>query len=95
MGDQAKQGPLTVRTALWALALAAVLSIGFYYLVGFPANVPAAVGTSVLLAEVSEAGAWRKDVFGVRLTTAAVHGVLAAVASWLGVVVSRLLGWIG
>jgi F0F1-type ATP synthase membrane subunit c/vacuolar-type H+-ATPase subunit K len=95
MGEQVTQGPLTVRSALWTLAIAAVFSIGFYYLVGFPANVPAAVGTSVLLAEGVEAVARRRDFSGTGFALAAYHAVLAAAASWLGVVVTRLLGWIG
>lgn len=95
MREQVKQGPLTLRSGLWTLAMAAVLSVAFYYIVGFPANVPAAVGTAVLLAEVLEAAVRRGEVPGTRLGLAVLHAALAATASWLGVVVTRLLGWIG
>lgn len=88
------RGPLTVRSALWALAAAAALTVAFYYVVGFPANIPTAMGTSVLAAELIES-ARRHRTSPQRIALTAFHAVLAALASWLGVEIVRLLGGLG
>ncbi len=95
MEKNLKRGPLTVGGALLALAGAAALTVAFYFVVGFPANVPAAVGVAVLLAEVIEAGRSGESGPTFQIGRALFHAVLAALASWLGVAVARLMGWLG
>lgn len=94
MEEQVKKGPLTVASALGALAGAAALTIGLYFVVGFPANVPVAVGASVLLAELFETAGRGEGTSPVRFASTVFHAVLATFASWLGVETVRLIGWI-
>lgn len=83
---------LSVAAGLIALLGAIGLAFPFFYLVGFPINIPLALGAAIFLVEVLEAVTRYRfrvsDVAG----TAALHAALAAGAAWLGAVVVVLLG---
>ncbi len=83
---------LSVAAGLIALVCAVGLAFVFYYVVGYPLNVPLALGTSVLLVELVEAVARHRfrasDVAG----TAILHAFLVAGAAWLGSLVVGLIG---
>lgn len=95
MKEPLQRGPMTVRGALWAFAGAVVLAVLFHRIVGFPANVPLALGAAVLLVELIETAAATAATSAYMIARAFLHAVLAAFAGWLGVMVSRLLGWLG
>lgn len=93
----ARRGALSVGGAFAALLGAVVLSFLFYRAVGFPANLPLAFGSAVLLAELAEL-ILREGSAAVTpgaLGRALVHGIGTALACWLGVWVVRTLGWMG
>lgn len=74
-----------------ALAVAVLLAFVFYYVVGFPANVPVALGSAVVVAELIDA-AGEPERPGVRtIGKVLVHGALAAFAGWLGVLLAGLV----
>lgn len=82
---------LSVGGGLVALACAIALSFLFYYVVGFPLNVPLALGVAVLAVEMAE-GTLRLGMKASDLVrTALLHGLLAAGAAWLGAVVVRAI----
>lgn len=83
---------LTVAGGLVALLVAVGLAFLFYYLVGYPLNVPLALGAAVFVVELLD-GVVRyrmkaADIAG----AAAIHALLATGAAWLGTVIVGLVG---
>ncbi len=93
----ARRGVLSVGGAVAALLGAVALSFLLYRPVGFPANLPLAFGSAVLLAELAELvlGDGFVAVTPSALGRALTHGIGAALACWLGVWVVRTMGWMG
>ena len=82
---------LSVSGGLVALAVAIALAFLFYFLVGFPVNVPLALGVSVLVVEMAEGVLRHGKKPGDLLGTVLIHSILAAGAAWLGAVVVRAI----
>lgn len=92
-----RSGPLSVIGVAAVLVGAAALSFLYYRLVGFPANVPLAFGSAVLLAEIIELNLrlGAEAMNGWAFAKALIHGIVTTGACWLGVWIVQLLGWIG
>ena len=92
-----RSGTLTITGAVLALIGAAVLSVLLYRIVGFPANIPLAVGSAVALAEIIELllSGYAAALTARTFIRALIQGLLAAGACWLGVWIVRSLGWLG
>ena len=95
MEEERRHRPLTVRGGIWAVLAAALLAYMLYYVIGFPANIPVALGGAVVMAELVEGGMAGRTVSSRLVLRSVVHGVLAAAAGWLGVVVVRAFGGMG
>lgn len=96
MAESDRRG-LSITAAVVALLGAIGLSFLFYWTVGFPANVPLAFGSAVVLTEIVEIilRGGSAGLSGGGLLKAVYHGVLTAVGCWAGVWVAEALGWIG
>lgn len=82
---------LSIGGGLVALACSIALAFLFYYVAGFPTNVPLALGVSVLVVELAEGTLRHGMKASALLSTALLHSVLAAGAAWLGAVVVRAI----
>lgn len=82
--------------AAFGAAVAAVpLAVVLYRLVGFPANLPTALGCAIVLAELGEILLTRGSggITARTVLKSIVHGLAVAIACWLGVWVVQTLGW--
>lgn len=86
-----EQYRLSVAGGLIALVCAIGLAFAFYYVVGYPGNVPLALGTSVLVVELVDGVVRQRISASVVARTAVVHALLVAGAAWLGSLVVALI----
>lgn len=91
-GDATSRGAVSATAAIAAGVGALVLAVVFYWIFGFPANIPLAFGAAVLLAEIVELIIRGEDLRLRNAGRALVHAVAVAGACWLGVWIAALLG---